>query len=221
MVLVLVFFSHDINILGLDEQKPETQMSESNQEDLLASTTSEMKPPEPARPKATPNPEIKLNGTTPEDSNTKPDDDQKTSTDKTQKRTSKNSSQDSKNDVSLSSSPHMPPPHRTLPSPQNGLRSPKNGKKASGSSQSQLFSDSECGTDSLDSIVFGDGNNDNNEDFYRAIETVTETKRFLSCNVDDLRIGDIPKLLAIFKEVAAENARLKDELGKCKNPPNQ
>jgi len=77
-----------------------------------------------------------------------------------------------------------------------------------------FFSDSE-GTDSVDSII-----REEDIDFSERDISITERdiQRFLFSKPDDLRVKDIPKLLAIFKQLHTENTKLKETLEATTNP---
>lgn len=48
--------------------------------------------------------------------------------------------------------------------------------------------------------------------FYHQVQTDLDRRRFLNCNPQDLRIGDIPTLLQMFCELVNENQMLREEL---------
>jgi len=75
---------------------------------------------------------------------------------------------------------------------------------SNGSAKATDFSESDCGTDSADSIIL-------EEDI---IITEKDTQRFMSLKADDLQLKDIPKLLAVFKQLHNENIKLKETIEK-------
>lgn len=107
------------------------------------------------------------------------------------------------NNSSFDSSPNYIETPRS-PSPRK-----RNSQRTSNTPSNNIFfSDSECGTDSADSIIL-------EEDI---VISDRDIQRFLSSKPDDLKIKDIAKLLAIFKQLHTENLKLKEALETTTNP---
>jgi len=56
---------------------------------------------------------------------------------------------------------------------------------------------------------------------YQKIEMALLIKRFLSCNTEDIKVGEIPMLLSTFKKIVSENEILKEEIKQYKNQNDQ